>query len=404
MAATRLPVPEFVALIAFALSMVAMSIDSMLPALGVIASSLGVTRENDRQLVLMMFFSGLTVGQLVYGPAADALGRRRAMFVGLGVLIIGTVLCATATSFLMILAGRLIAGFGAAAPRIVSTAVVRDLYAGRAMARIMSIAMAIFILIPIVAPSVGQGLLLLGSWRAIFLVLLVMATLVGLWFGLRQPETLAIEDRQPLSLRPVGRAFAETLTNRVTLAYALAGGLVYGAMIAFLGTAQQTFAEQYGLGDRFPLYFAGLATALGTSSLVNARLVTRCRMRHISGTALRVSTTSSAFFLCIAIATGGHPPLSAFVAYLVIVFFCHGLMFGNFNALAMEPMGHIAGSAAAVIGSMSSLISVAVATPIGRAYDGTVIPLVGGLACLTMVALVITWWVERTPMHAHGRP
>lgn len=186
--------------------------------------------------------------------------------------------------------------------------------------------------------------------------------------------------------------------NRVTLGYALAAGLVYGAMIAFLGTAQQTFAEQYDLGDRFPLFFAGIATALGASSLLNARLVTRYGMRRISGMALRVSTTTSALFLCVAIAAGGHPPLSAFVAYLAVVFSCHGLMFGNFNALAMAPMGHIAGSAAAVIGSTSSLISVGVATPIGRAYDGTVIPLVGGLACLTTVALVISWWVERRPV------
>ena len=390
---------------AFATSVVAMSIDSMLPALGVIASSLGAVRENDRQLVIMMFFGGLTLGQLVYGPAADAFGRRRAMSVGLGVLVFGTILCMTATSFRVLLAGRLIAGFGAAGPRIVSTAVVRDLYSGREMARILSIAMAIFILVPVLAPSVGQGLLLVASWRAIFVLLLVMTVIVGLWFGLRQPETLALADRRPLSLRPVARAFTEALTNRITRGYALASGLTYGALIAFLGTAQQTFAEQYGLGTSFPLYFAGLATVLGISALLNARLVTRHGMRRIAGMALRLATTSSILFLCIAFASHGHPPLPALVGYLAIVFFCHGLMFGNFNALAMEPMGHIAGSAAALIGSTTSLISVVVGTAIGRAYDGTVIPFVAGVACLTLAALVLTLRVERRSriaIPAHG--
>lgn len=392
----RLSVPELVAMVAFATSMVAMSIDSMLPALGAIASSLHAAHENDRQLVVMMFFGGLTAGQLVYGPVADALGRRRAMFVGLGVMSLGTLLCATATTFPVFLAGRLLAGFGAAGPRIVSTAVVRDLYAGREMARIVSIAMALFILVPIIAPSAGQGLLLVASWRAIFVVLLAMAAIVGVWFGVRQPETLAPENRRPLSLRPVARAFAEALGNRITRGYALGGGIAYGAMIAFLGTAQQTFAEQYALGERFPLYFAGLASALGTSAILNARLVTRFGMRRISGLALRLATTASAVALVVALATHGHPPLPVLVGYLAVVFFCHGLMFGNFNALAMEPMGHIAGSAAALIGSMTSLVSVVVGTVIGRAYDGTVIPLVAGITCLMTTALVITWRVERT--------
>ncbi|HTJ84713.1 MAG TPA: multidrug effflux MFS transporter [Polyangiaceae bacterium] len=386
---------EFVALIALAISMVAMSIDSMLPALGSIADSLGARGDNDRQLVLTMFFAGLTFGQLVYGPLADALGRKRSMYVGLSVLAAGTAVCATATSFPIMLAGRFVAGLGAAGPRIVSVAIVRDRYAGSAMARIMSIVMAIFILVPIIAPSVGQGTLLVASWRAIFAGLFVMAGVVALWFALRQPETLAVEDRQPLSFGPVARAVAETVSNRVTLGYALAAGLIFGAMVAFLATAQQIFGEQYGLGKQFPLYFAVLASGLGAASLLNARLVMRFGMRAISGYALRTSATASALFFGLALATGGHPPLLAFTGYLLVVFFCNGLMFGNFNALAMEPMGHIAGSAAAVVGSLSSLISVLIGTPIGRAYDGTVTPLVAGLSVLTVTALAVTKWADR---------
>lgn len=386
---------ELVALVALSISLVAMSIDSMLPALGAVASDLGAREPNDRQLVLTMFFAGLTGGQLVYGPLSDSLGRKRAMYLGLAVLAAGTLVCFTATSFPMMLAGRLLAGVGAAGPRIVSVAIVRDLYAGRAMARLMSIVMMIFILVPIVAPSIGQGALLLASWRAIFAGLFAMTCVTFAWFALRQPETLPVERRRPLSIGPVARAMAEALRNRVTLGYAIAAGLIFGAMVAFLGTAQQTFAEQYGLGEKFPLYFAALASALGLASFANSRLVMRFGMQALSGWALRVSAGLSVAFLGVVLAFGGHPPLFAFVGYLLVVFFCNGLLFGNFNALSMEPMGHIAGSAAAVIGALTSFVSVVIGTPIGRAYDGTVIPLVAGLSLMTISALGMTAWAER---------
>jgi DHA1 family bicyclomycin/chloramphenicol resistance-like MFS transporter len=386
---------EFVALIALSISLVAMSIDSMLPALGAVASDLGARAPNDRQLVLTTFFAGLTAGQLVYGPLSDALGRKRAMYFGLAILALGTLVCLTATSFPMMLAGRLVAGVGAAGPRIVSVAIVRDLHAGRAMARLMSIVMMIFILVPIVAPSIGQAALLVASWRAIFAGLFVMTCVTFGWFALRQPETLALERRRPLAIGTVARAMGEALRHRVTLGYAIAAGLIFGAMVAFLATAQQIFAEQYGLGERFPLYFAALASALGVASFANSRLVVRFGMQTLSGYALRTSAAASAAFLAFSIFAGGHPPLAAFMGFLLVVFFCNGLMFGNFNALSMEPMGHIAGSAAAVIGALTSLVSVVIGTPIGRAYDGTVIPLVAGLALLTLSALGVTAWAER---------
>lgn len=394
---------EFVALIALSMSLVAMSIDTMLPALGTMASDLGAAAPNDRQLVLTMFFVGLTLGQLLYGPLSDAIGRKRAMYLGLVTLAAGTLVCLSAMSFRMMLAGRLLAGFGAAGPRIVSVAVVRDLYAGRTMARVMSLTMAIFILVPIVAPSIGQAALLVASWRAIFTGLLVMTTVVLVWFGLRQRETLPLAERRAFSFLPVARAMGEALRDPVTLGYALAAGFVFGAMIAFLGTAQQTFGEQYGLGAMFPLYFAALASAIGVASLLNAHLVMRFGMQRLSTWALRTSAGLSVAFLVVAILAGGHPPLAVFMGYMLVVFFCNGLLFGNFNALAMEPMGHIAGSAAAVIGSLTSLVSVLIGTPIGRAYDGTVIPLVGGLALLTFAALVTTIWAERSRSPAVAR-
>ncbi len=391
----RLSSFEFVALVALAMSLVAMSIDSMLPALGVVAEELGVTSDNDRQLVLTTFFLGLTLGQLVYGPLSDATGRKRAMSLGLIVVAVGSMLCMFTRSFTVLLIGRALAGFGAAGPRIVAVAVVRDLYAGRAMARLMSIVMTAFILVPIFAPSLGQVALMFASWRAIFGGLVVVAFVVLAWFGLRQPETLAVERRRPLSPLPIARAMGEALKTRVTVGYATAAGLVFGVMVVYLGTAQQMLAEQYGLGERFPLYFAGMASSLGLASIVNARLVGRFGMRTLSGWALRVSAGLSVVFFGYALLHAGHPPLGALTGYLAVVFFCNGLIFGNFNAIGMEPVGHIAGSAAAVVGALSTLISVAIGTPIGRAYDGTVLPLVAGLAVLMSLAILVVRWADR---------
>ncbi len=389
-ASGRLSTPEFVALIASAISLVAMSIDAMLPALGAIATDLGAAEPNDRQLVLTFFFAGITCGQILYGPLADALGRRRAMVVGLVVLLVGTLACLFASSFRWMLAGRLLAGVGAAGPRIVAMAIVRDMHEGRAMARIMSFVSSIFILVPIVAPSVGQGVLLLGSWRAIFVVLVGMAASVLIWFVWRQPETLPPERRTPLSVRPIARAMAEVLRTPQTLRYTFAAGFVFAALIAYLATAQQIFGELYQRGSSFPFYFAALAAALGVSSVINGRLVMQLGMHKLSGLALRISVCTSAVFLGVALLTSGHPPLWAFMAYMSTVFFCNGLLFGNFNALAMQPVGHIAGSAAAVIGSLTSLVSTVIGTPIGRLYDGTVTPLVGGLFIMTLLSLLTT--------------
>lgn len=386
---------ELVAIVALAISLTAMSIDTMLPAIGTVASDLGAARPNDRQLILTLFFGGLTAGQIVYGPLSDAVGRKRAMYLGLMVLAIGHLTCLLARTFPMMLVGRLVAGLGAAGPRIIATAIVRDRYEGRAMARVMSLIMAVFILVPVVAPSIGQGVLLVTSWRAIFAGLLVMSVVTFAWFAIRQEETLPVARRTPWATATLMRSLGTVIRNRTTLGYALAAGAIFGAMVAFLGTAQQIFGEQYALGAHFPLYFALLASALGLASIVNARLVVRYGMRVLSGRALRVSFCASAAFLVFALWHDGHPPLVAFMPYMLVVFFCNGLMFGNFNALAMEPMGKIAGTASAVIGSLTSLVSVVIGTPIGRAYDGTVVPLVGGLAFLTLLAFGVTRWADR---------
>jgi DHA1 family bicyclomycin/chloramphenicol resistance-like MFS transporter len=386
---------EFIALIALTFSLIAMSIDSMLPALGNIAADLGARDPNDRQLVLTAFFAGLTLGQFVYGPISDSTGRKPAMYAGIGCFIAGGLICGLTTDFTVMLLGRVLQGFGAAGPRIVAMAMVRDLFAGRAMARIMSFVMAVFILVPILAPSIGQLVLLVAHWRFIFYGLVAVGVIDFVWLATRQSETLLPKDRAPFSLGHVLRSAREAITHRVTLGYTLATGCIFGAFISYLGTSQQIFQEQYGTGRLFAVYFGILAAGIGLASFVNAQLVMRFGMRNLSKWALRAACCLSLTFLLLAWLVDGHPPLWAFVTFMTALFFFNGLLFGNYNALAMEPMGHIAGVAAAVVGSISSLVAVSAGTPIGRLYDGTVIPLVAGFACMALVALTVTEWAER---------
>ena len=265
------------------------------------------------------------------------------------------------------LLGRALQGLGAAGPRIVVVALVRDQYAGNAMARIMSLVLTTFILVPAVAPAIGQGILLVAHWRAIFGMLLALGLVTLIWFALRQPETLPLERRVSFSLAKIALGVRETCTNRVALGYTIAAGLVFGAFLGYINSAAQIFQDTYGVGRLFPLYFGGLALAIGGATYLNARLVMRYGMQRLAALAVGVIGGCSALFLVIAYATGGHPPLWALMIDLGIVFFCFGMAFGNFNALAMEPLGHIAGVGSAVVGTIMSLMSLVLGTLIGQA-------------------------------------
>jgi len=389
------PAAEFIARVALTTSLVAMCIDTMLPALGTIATELGAPRANDRQLILTVFFGGLMLGQLVYGPVSDSTGRKPALFFGLGLFMLGNALCALAHGFGMLLVGRAISGFGAAGPRIVSVALVRDAYEGRAMARVMSFVSTIFILVPVLAPSLGQGVLAVGSWRAIFSALVLIAAANWLWFMLRQPETLPEARRVPFAVGSVARATLETFRTPLTFGYMVSTGIIFGAMINYLSTAQQIFQEQYGAGKLFPVYFGLLASGIGVASFVNARLVMRFGMQRLSRVALLAVSALSAVALVGAWLWHGHPPLLALMAFMLPCFFFIGILFGNFNARAMEPMGHIAGVAAAVTGSVSTFVALAIGSPFGRAYDGSVLPLIAGYLSCGLLALALTSWAER---------
>jgi MFS transporter, DHA1 family, multidrug resistance protein len=380
---------------ALMMSLVAMSIDAMLPALSAIGRDLGVAHANQAQLIIAALLLGMTCGQLIYGPLSDSVGRKPAIYGGLAMFTAGSALSVVATNFPLMLLGRALQGFGAAGPRIVVVALVRDQYAGNAMARIMSLVLTTFILVPAVAPAIGQGILLVAHWRAIFGLLLALGLVTLIWFARRQPETLPLERRVSFSLAKIALGVRETCTNRVALGYTIAAGLVFGAFLGYINSAAQIFQSTYGVGRLFPVYFGGLALAIGGATYLNARLVMRYGMQRLAALAVGVIGGSSALFLVIAYATGGHPPLWALMIDLGIVFFCFGMAFGNFNALAMEPLGHIAGVGSAVVGTIMSLMSLVLGTLIGQVYDGTVLPLIGGFAVLGLGSLAVMRWTER---------
>ncbi len=388
---------------ALLISLVAMSIDAMLPALGLMAIDLSVENANDTQLVISSIFLGLAVAQMGFGPLSDAIGRKPTIYIGLAIFCVGCAISILAESFEVMLVGRLLQGVGAAGPKIVTVALIRDQYKGEAMARIMSTVIAIFIIVPAIAPALGQGILHIAHWRFIFVLLFVQGVIALIWFAWRQPETLAIENRMPISLPRVWQAIVETCKNRTALGYTLASGFVFGAFLGYLNSAQQIFVSQYGVGEWFPAYFGGLAVALGLASVFNARMVMRYGMFRISLRSLWCLSLLSLAFLVPTFLTGGNPPLWVLMAFLVPAFFCVGILFGNFNALAMEPMGHIAGTAAAVIASLSTSISLAFGIVIGMAFDGTIVPLVIGMAGLSTISLPILYWVPARSEQAASR-
>jgi DHA1 family bicyclomycin/chloramphenicol resistance-like MFS transporter len=386
---------EFIALMAMLTALVAVSIDMLLPALPAIGATLGVERANDNQLVISLLFLGFGLGQLFYGPLSDNTGRKPAVYVGLGLFISGSLLALLSKTFPLMLMGRFLQGVGVAGPRTITIALVRDKFEGRSMARVMSLIMAIFILVPVIAPTLGQAILSVSGWRTIFGIYLTMALIACAWFALRQDETLPLDRRIPFSLGRILGAVRGVLTSRPALGYTIAAGFVFGAFLGYLTSAQQILQEQYGLGARFPLYFAVLAVAVGGASFLNARLVMRYGMRLLAVRSLRTVCGVSIVFLGVAYARSGHPPLWALMMYFMFSFFCIGLLFSNLNAMAMQPLGHVAGTGASVVGALATFMSLGLGTAIGQSYNGTVLPLIAGFAILSIFAMLAMRWAEQ---------
>ena len=394
---------EFISLMALLMSLVALTIDAMLPALSQIGDDLNVTNPNDVQLVVSTVFLGMALGLMLYGPISDSYGRKRAIYLGIVIFLVGSLIASLSTNFTLMLVGRVIQGFGAAACRVVTLAMIRDNFSGKEMGRVMSLIMMIFIMVPALAPSLGQLVLLVAEWRVIFWLIFLLALAGLLWLYFRQEETLNEDSRIPFSFENIISGVRETLKNPFTRGYTIASGLMFGAFVGYLSTAQQILQVQYQLGDLFSLYFGCLALAIGCSSFANSHLVMRYPMETLCLVSLSVlSVISLAFygyieFYLLSSHNGGaatQPTLFALMVYLAAVFFCFGILFGNFNTLAVHPLGHIAGVATSVISSVQTLISVAIGGLIGQCYDGTVQPLVFGFLACGILTLSITSYLH----------
>ena len=385
---------EFVALMAMMMALAALSTDVMLPALSDIGTALAVQVENSTQLIVSFLFLGLAVGQIAYGPLSDSIGRKKSIYLGYVIFILGCLLSMVSSSFSMMLAGRLLQGIGIAGPRSVTMALIRDRYEGREMAQVMSFVMMVFILVPIIAPSFGQAILIFASWRAIFGALLTLALITAIWFAIRQPETLPQDRRIAFSVKRIWIGVREVFADRVALGYTIGAGLISGAFMGYLNSAQQIFQGQYGLGTQFPLYFSIIAISLGGASFLNGRLVMRFGMRALSNWSVQMLVFLSVGFALFGFVHAGAPSLLVLMIYLMASFFCVGILFGNMNSLAMEPLGHIAGVGAAVVGSLSTFISVPLGIVIGQVYNNTILPLIIGFAILSTLSMLVMRWAQ----------
>ncbi|MGS2721046.1 multidrug effflux MFS transporter [Paraglaciecola aestuariivivens] len=382
---------EFVALMALMTSLVALSIDAMLPALSQIGQDLQISDHRNTHLIISLFFIGMGFGQLYYGPLSDDKGRRYAILSGLLVFAAGSLVCMFAQSLEVMLVGRVIQAFGVSGPRIAALAVIRDKYEGEAMARVMSFIMMVFILVPMLAPSFGQAILLMFSWRHIYSSFLIFGLLVGLWFFIRQPETLPKEKRLPFSWAQLWRSSRFILTHKLVMFYTLSAGIIFGAFLAYISSSQTLFQQIYLTGDMFPIYFALLAFSIGLASFVNGTLVMRLGMRTLCTWALYGWLVFSVILSVLCLLHSGIPPFWMFISVLFCAFFCIGVLFGNVNAMAMQPLGEVAGLGAAIIGSLSSLIAVPTAVFIGSFIQNTITPIALGFVGFGALSSLLFW-------------
>ncbi|KRA65901.1 MFS transporter [Caulobacter sp. Root655] len=391
---------QFVALIAAMMATNALAIDSMLPAMPQIGDALGVATDNERQWILTAYLLGFGAAQIVYGSLADRFGRKPVLLVGLAIYVVFAAACAFATSFEMLLTARVLCGVGAAATRVLSVSIVRDCYSGRQMARVMSLSFIVFLGVPIIAPSVGQAILLVAPWPWVFGVLSIFGLAVIVWSAIKLPETLHPEDRVPLTPGPVLAAFKECLTNRVAVGYTIAATLVLGGLFGFLNSAQQVFVDVLGAGKTFTLIFAAIAGGIAVSSLINARIVDKLGMRLVSHTAL-VGYIAFAVVHAL-VALSGHETLWTFSLLQAGMMFCFGLVMSNFGSIAMEPLGHLAGTAASVQGFITTIGGALFGFWIGQLFDGTTVPLTLGFAGFGIAGLLAVLATEKGRMFHAG--
>ena len=379
---------EFIALMASLMSIVALSIDALLPALPDIGDALNVTNSSDNQLLITMIFLGLGFGQLIFGPLSDSFGRKPMVYFGFSVFVISSIVCVTTNDFTVMIIGRIFQGVGLSSPRTIAIAMTRDTYSGDFMAKILSIIVMFFILVPIVAPTFGQLLLDFFDWKAIFNANLIIGLLIVLWFWKRQPETLDEKNRIKFSPSIFITGTKEFFKYKDAVAFTLVSGFITGSFMVYLSTSQQIFQEQYKLGELFPYIFASTAFSVGFATFTNSRLVIKFGAFNIAYYATIAYAAISLLYVAL-FHTGNNPSIHVLVMFFLIQFFAVGFLFGNLRSLAMAPLGHIAGIGAAINGFVSTVMAVPIANYIGSFVNTSVLPLFIGFSIFGVLSLGI---------------
>lgn len=385
---------EFIALMASLMSIVALAIDALLPALNFIGFSIGTTESTDTQLLITMIFLGLGVGPLLFGPISDSLGRKPMVYLGISIFIVASFICIYATSLEVMVAGRILQGIGLSAPRTISIAMVRDTFSGDYMARIMSFITVVFLLVPIVAPAMGQFVLNHYNWQAIFYIQLLFSLMICFWFWKRQPETISKENRIKFTRHIFVNGLKEISKSKITIGFTIISGFITGSFMVYLSTSQYIFQEQYLLKDEFPYIFAGLAIAMGISTFLNGSLVVKYGMEKLVTIALSSFFIVSLLYVIIFYNTT-NPSIVILLVFFGLQFSSIGFLFGNLRALAMQPIGHIAGIGAAITGFVSTIMAVPISTFIGSFTQNTALPLFIGFSICGFLSILILLYLKR---------
>ncbi len=382
-------------MLAITMALGALAIDMILPAMGDLRETFGLSPDsNDVAAIITFFLLGLALGQLIWGPLSDVIGRKPVLYMGLSIYVIGAIAASLSPTLSALFASRFVWGFGAAGSQVVVRSVVRDTYEGEAMARAMSFIMAVFLLVPIMAPSLGALVLAVGPWQWIFVFMAVFAVGIALW-TLRLPETLAKADRLPFEARKVARAAKFVLSNRMTMGFTLAQATVFGLFASYLASSQLILDDIFGIGDWFPLFFGALAIVMGAVMLVNTRLLKLVALRRLLRGSFTLYLGGSIAFGLAMFATGGQPPFALFVIVFLPILTAHALLIPNLNAIAMIPMGSVAGTAAAIVGTVATLGGSVIGLTIDRAYNGTLIPFGTAAVISGIVAFGLSTWADR---------
>ncbi|WP_459079841.1 multidrug effflux MFS transporter [Mesorhizobium sp. A623] len=393
---------EFIALCAALMALNALAIDIMLPGLQQMGAALGVENANHRQYIITAYILSFGIAQLAFGPVSDRFGRRGPLLVGLVIYIVSAIAASVAPDFATLLLCRFMQGIGAAATRVISVSIIRDSFGGRRMAEIMSLVFMVFMAVPVVAPGLGQIIMIFLSWHWIFVAMGVGAFVVTAWAFLRLPETLHPEYRRPFTRAAITGGFLIVLSNRAALCYTLAGMATFGALFGFINSAQQVYVELYGLGAWFPVVFAAVASLMAASNYLNSRLVGAIGMRRLSQGALIGFIAVSTLWFVLSLV--GPIPFAIFVTLFTLDMMLFGLLGSNFNALAMEPLGHVAGTASSVLGFTQTFGGGIIGTFIGQMYDDTVMPLAAGFCGVSIVALLMVFIAERGKLFQPHNP